>query len=421
MGGDYYDRDVGTGTTSNANNVITQTNIHSSCNPTRWKDDKLDCTAKNPIVFALDVTGSMGEWTKIIYDKMPMFYGQIMMQKYLEDPCISFCAIGDHGGDNAPLQCTEFGRGNEIDQLIAKIYLEGNGQGNGIEGYEMSAYFYDTRTILIGYELPFLFITGDEGFYSKVSSTTISSLLGVAVKEDYVEGKKMLQDAMKKFNLFLLKKPYSICDSEIIDQWSDAIGKERMLKIKTPKACIDIMLGAICLTSGQRTLDEYIADLKERGQTDDRQVEVKAALEPYYKALKAGKIQVVKHESKDDKLTNLSNSNSNNNNNDLEDIKKQAIDLRLKTYGDIARERDEIQDKLKDQVPKEYLCPITQKIMVTPVSISDGETFEKISIELYFEKNGHFNPLTKEKVDSGNFKNSVINKLIDSFVAQNQA
>lgn len=30
---------------------------------------------KNPIVFALDVTGSMGDWAKVIYDKMPMFYG----------------------------------------------------------------------------------------------------------------------------------------------------------------------------------------------------------------------------------------------------------------------------------------------------------------------------------------------------------
>ena len=33
---------------------------------------------KHPIVFALDVTGSMGDWAKIIYDKLPMFYGQIM-------------------------------------------------------------------------------------------------------------------------------------------------------------------------------------------------------------------------------------------------------------------------------------------------------------------------------------------------------
>ncbi len=40
---------------------------------------------------------------QIIYDKLPMFYGQIMMQKYLADPAVSFCAIGDHKHDKAPL------------------------------------------------------------------------------------------------------------------------------------------------------------------------------------------------------------------------------------------------------------------------------------------------------------------------------
>jgi len=43
--------------------------------PKRWAEEQLECTAKHPIVVALDVTGSMGEWTKLIYDKMPMFYG----------------------------------------------------------------------------------------------------------------------------------------------------------------------------------------------------------------------------------------------------------------------------------------------------------------------------------------------------------
>jgi len=45
-------------------------------NPNRFvEDEKLESTVAHPIVFALDVTGSMGDWSKIIYDKMPMFYG----------------------------------------------------------------------------------------------------------------------------------------------------------------------------------------------------------------------------------------------------------------------------------------------------------------------------------------------------------
>ena len=35
--------------------------------------------------------------------------------------------------------------------------------------------------------------------------------------------------------------------------------------MSTPKACIDVMLGAIALTSGRRTLKQYVEDMKERG------------------------------------------------------------------------------------------------------------------------------------------------------------
>jgi hypothetical protein len=63
--------------------------------PKRWATSKLKCNHKHPIVVVIDVTGSMGNWTKIIYDKMPMFYGQIMMQGYLTDPALSVSGVGD--------------------------------------------------------------------------------------------------------------------------------------------------------------------------------------------------------------------------------------------------------------------------------------------------------------------------------------
>ncbi len=169
MGGGYYDRDVGVssggGYSADASSNVGKTSsINPGLNPTRWKDEKLVCDKGDPVVFALDVTGSMGNWTKIIYDKMPMFYGQIMMQKYLEDPAISFCAIGDAVTDNAPLQVSEFGQGKEIDQLISKMYLEGGGGGNQHESYELGAYFYSRHSAFTQARKPYFFVTGIEGF-----------------------------------------------------------------------------------------------------------------------------------------------------------------------------------------------------------------------------------------------------------------
>ena len=71
MGGDYYDRDVVQTTSANgystqsAQVVGVSSNLHSSMNPTRWEEENLQCDYRHPIVFALDVTGSMGDWTRV--------------------------------------------------------------------------------------------------------------------------------------------------------------------------------------------------------------------------------------------------------------------------------------------------------------------------------------------------------------------
>lgn len=51
--------------------------------------------------------------------------------------------------------------------------------------------------------------------------------------------------------------------------------------MQTPKACIDVMLGAIAITSGARTLETYVEDMIQRGQSADRITEVRKALNPY--------------------------------------------------------------------------------------------------------------------------------------------
>jgi hypothetical protein len=73
MGGDYYDRDVVASTSSSgystqsAQAVGTTSSIHSSMKPSRWAEENLQCDMRHPIVFALDVTGSMGDWTRVIF------------------------------------------------------------------------------------------------------------------------------------------------------------------------------------------------------------------------------------------------------------------------------------------------------------------------------------------------------------------
>lgn len=89
-------------------------------------DPQVVCAAQTPIVLALDISGSMSEWPRVFYDKMPMFYGSLVMQGYVPDPAVSFAAFA--GGKQ--LQASEFGQGVAIDGIIKKMWLCGGG-GDG--------------------------------------------------------------------------------------------------------------------------------------------------------------------------------------------------------------------------------------------------------------------------------------------------
>ncbi|MBI4861560.1 MAG: hypothetical protein HY815_15055 [Candidatus Riflebacteria bacterium] len=67
-------------------------------------------------------------------------------------------------------------------------------------------------------------------------------------------------------------------DAHIKNQWSAVIPPENLLTIDDPKAIIDVLLGALAIAAGTRDLDEYLVDMKGRGQTALRQEETRRAL-----------------------------------------------------------------------------------------------------------------------------------------------
>ena len=77
MGGGYYDRDVGSVSSSaeasytyseEANQKLVQSELHPDLDP---KGRTVVCTNADPIVVAMDVTRSRGDDTKRLYDQLP--------------------------------------------------------------------------------------------------------------------------------------------------------------------------------------------------------------------------------------------------------------------------------------------------------------------------------------------------------------
>ena len=71
MGGEYYERGVQQAGeyeeySDQSNQLFLQNNsLHKSLDPKRFLDQSLSSKHKTPIIFALDVTGSMGDWSKV--------------------------------------------------------------------------------------------------------------------------------------------------------------------------------------------------------------------------------------------------------------------------------------------------------------------------------------------------------------------
>jgi len=228
MGGDYYDRSMttssaGSAVSAAAQAVMARSAADASVLPkNRLKaglDTGLTTNAGTPIVIALDVTASRGDDSKILYDKLPVFWGTLKMQKYALDPALSFAAIGDAPcKDSYPIQVCNFDGGSTLDNWIKKIFLEEGGGGTGQESYEMTAFYYSKFAKLTKAAKGIFFFSGDEHFYDALAKEDIKEQLGLDFPED-VSSKFIFAQLQKKFDVFLLYPKKTLADrKKDIDQ-----------------------------------------------------------------------------------------------------------------------------------------------------------------------------------------------------------
>lgn len=279
MGSYSYDRDVYSGssysswgTSTVSDEKLSSTKLDKSMNP---KGRKIKSTTKNPIIIALDVTGSNIDFAKLVYDKFPMFYGELEKKGYLEDFDISMCAIGDAYCDDYPIQVGDFAKGLEIDSIIEKMVLEGGGGGQVTESYELMAHYLLHNTEFESNAKPLLFFIADEMPYDKVNKLQASEI-GVPIEKEY----NPFPELNKKFgdNVYCMLNKYNgIFRNEITDAWKKRMPTQHVIRIPEEKAIVDLILGVIAVQ--KKELDVYALDMKTRGQTKARITGVTSALQ----------------------------------------------------------------------------------------------------------------------------------------------
>lgn len=271
MGSYSYDRDVYSGSSysswgasSYSTSKLSSTSLDSSVKP---NGKVMKSNSKNPIIIVLDVTGSNINFARLVYDKLPMFYGEIEQKGYLDDFDICVCAVGDAKCDDYPIQIGTPAKGLEIDTWMEKLVLESGGGGQRTESYELMAHYLLNATEFRSDATPTIFFIADEKPYEKVSKNEASEI-GLPIEKDYSPWDEL--NKKYKNNVYVMLNKYCgrSFDSDITDAWKKVLAPEHTLRIPEEKAIVDLMLGVLAIQ--KQDLDIYALDMKNRGQTTAR-------------------------------------------------------------------------------------------------------------------------------------------------------
>ncbi|PKN99452.1 MAG: hypothetical protein CVU42_08115 [Chloroflexi bacterium HGW-Chloroflexi-4] len=271
-----------------AQQVFKQSQCHPLMNPhgvkLRESRDGTDHPQSLSIVFALDVTGSMGDIPRLLATKQLPVFMKVLMGCEIPDPQLMFMAVGDAYSDSSPLQVGQFESTAELmDQWLTWSYLEGGGGGTGEESYELGMYFLAAHTeldcMVKRKKRGYLFMTGDEYPYAMLPKNVIETVIGDRLDED-LKIEEIVAELQKTYNPFFIIPDYARAN-RCERRWRDLLG-DNVLVMDAPEDVCYVAAGVMLLSEGRATnMDQVIEFLVDAGLTNDRTPKVVATLKPY--------------------------------------------------------------------------------------------------------------------------------------------
>lgn len=277
-----------------AQQVFQQTQTHALMNPkgvrVRESRDSPDHPSSLGVVFALDVTGSMGEIPRMLAkEELPGFM-KVLVDCKVDDPQLLFMAVGDATSDRAPLQVGQFESTAELmDRWLTWCFLEGNGGGQNHESYELALYFLAEHTDMDCWvkrkKRGYLFMTGDELPYPHASRHQVEALIGDRLDEDVPVAAVVaaVQETFRPFFLIPDPKRRAQCERT----WRDLLG-DHVIALESPRETCFAAAGIVALTEGViKDLDGVARAISSAGASAERVNAVVRALTPYAATLGA--------------------------------------------------------------------------------------------------------------------------------------
>jgi len=274
-----------TASRSAAPQVFAQRGCHPLLEPkgvVRESRDSTDHPESLAVVFALDVTGSMGEIPERLATATLPDFMRVLLDAGVRDPQVCFVAVGHAGQDHAPLQVGQFESSTAlIDQWLVRLWLEGGGVGQH-EAYDLAMYFAARKMRLDCAEKRgrrgYLFLTGDVAPSPAVSRVQVAARIGDEIASD-LPIRDVIEELQRTFEPFFLIAPGAARPIE--RAWRDLLG-DRVVRLEDPDDTAHVAAGLVALLEGSAaSLRAYVERLEATGLPRLRAARVARALVPF--------------------------------------------------------------------------------------------------------------------------------------------
>jgi len=230
--------------------------------------DSVEHPTSVPIAVFFDETGSMGEVPVLMQTKLAELFALLLRKGYVEHPQLLVGAYGDaNNWEAAPLQVGQFESDNRADEDLDKIYLEGNGGGNGHETAALAWYFLGRYGVTDAWEK-----RGKKGYIFTIGDETTSGITREMVQK-YIDPNTDLEGSLtpqqvvdlvsEKWEIFhIIIDNYAAKGQQSLKHYTKLLG-ENAIALEDPAAVAEVIATTIGVAEGTIDLDEGLDNLNE--------------------------------------------------------------------------------------------------------------------------------------------------------------
>jgi hypothetical protein len=237
----------------------------------RESRDSVDHPNSVPISVIFDETGSMGEDAKRVQKKLATLFGLLLRKGYVEDPQILIGAYGDALSDRVPLQVSQFESDNRVDDALDKLFIEGNGGGNGGESQAL-AWYYLTHHIATDAmdkrnKKGYAFLIADE-ISHQITADQVRQHIGDGEPLGDITLPGLAKAFKEKWDVYILVlNNLSAQAQNSISFYKRLFGEEHVLVLESAESVAETIGIVLGVAEGNVDIDDAADDLADEGSS----------------------------------------------------------------------------------------------------------------------------------------------------------